>query len=58
MEYREYRRRIAPFDIVTWIEAKYHHQRALDKFTPVEFEELHRLLKVADHLNRNWKLNL
>ena len=36
--------------IVTWIEAKYHRQRrqrALGKFTPVEFEELHRLLKVA-----------
>ncbi len=36
--------------IVTWIEAKYHRkrrQRALGKFTPVEFEELHRLLEAA-----------
>jgi putative transposase len=36
--------------IVTWIEAKYHRkrrQRTLGKFTPVEFEDLYRLLKAA-----------
>jgi len=36
--------------IVTWMEAKYHRkrrQRALGKFTPIEFEELHRLLRAA-----------
>ena len=36
--------------IVAWIEAKYHRtrrQRALGKFTPVEFESLYEMLNAA-----------